>query len=146
MKERFRVRTGYIVQLTNEQIVDLIEHDSSLVDIDGTMVEFCIDGTDEVFTNEADETFTIGFDGMERLTSGFPTRFYGLDELGGEDLVLLAEDRLDYEMRMIARADGTNDLDVEDIDIDEDELSVTDETSVEYDLSERDEDRVRVTS
>lgn len=112
MQERYRVRSGYIVQLTDEQIGDLLRDRSTLVEIDGKDVEFYVDGTDRLYDGDSDEFLVLGFDGIERLSSGFPARFYSV--LGGQDLVLLADSRHEAEAEMIRRAGGVIDPDPED--------------------------------
>ena len=109
MQERFRVRNGYIVTLTDEQVTDLLWDRSTLVDIDGTNVEIHVDGTERLYQEDADENLVVGFNGVERLSSGFPTQFYSV--LHGEDVVLLANSRLTAEREMIRRAGGLLDPD-----------------------------------
>lgn len=106
MQERYRVRDAKVVQLTYSQLHDLADVKSTTVDIDGMDIEFRIDGF-EPMDDSADRTLTLSEMSIDRMMSGFMTRFFGVfGEYETVDCILTAEDRVEHELDMEERADG----------------------------------------
>lgn len=98
MKETYRVRDGRIVQLRTEELLELYETASCIVDIDDMTVELVLDKDRVAVTGDCDHTLTLSPNAPDALFSGFVRRFFSV--LDDQDLVLMAEQRPEYEIQV----------------------------------------------
>lgn len=98
MQEEYRVRDGRIVQLRTEELLELYEDHSCVVEIDGMDVELRLDEQDIETRSDVDETLILSPNAPEALFSGFVRRFFGVFD--GRDLVLMGEQRAEYEYQI----------------------------------------------